>query len=155
CAFCLSKCLSTATTSGRMSFVSGTLCRCPPDEPHENRMACEGQQGMTLEGVGRAEKGYLSERTGGLERPPGQPAAGHAVSRGFMPIPQMQFGEDALHMVLHRVLADHEPRRYFGIGEPGDDQLEHFHFAGSGRFIWWQGLRLAAKLFDDAQRDAT
>ncbi len=83
---------------------------------------CSSPQDMTLRGLKREEKGYLCE-TGGSERrvlatPPGawKPATGDAVGGRLVSVAEVELGEDALHVILDRVLADHQTPGDLGVG---------------------------------------
>lgn len=60
---------------------------------------------------------------------PREPATRHSIGRGLSPVPQVEFGEDVLRMVLHSVLADHEAVGDLGVREALDQELQHVHLA--------------------------
>src|SRR6266540_3465467 len=99
------------------------------------------------------EKGYFCEtvrKTRGSERrmlttPPEawQPATGDSVGGCLVSVAQVEFGENALHVILDRVLADHQTLGDLGVGEARRHQLQHVHLSGSQLFFGPEGLSLA------------
>src|SRR5262245_29091815 len=104
---------------------------------------------MTPSRQRREEKGYFCEmvrETRGSERrmlttPSGarQPAARDAVRGCLVSVAQVEFGENALHVILDSVLADHQTLGDLGVGEARRHQLQHLQLAGSQFFLGSEG----------------
>ena len=73
-----------------------------------------------------------------------QPATGDAIGGCLVSVAQVQFGENALHVILDCVLADHQTLSDLGVGEARCHQLQHLHLSGSELFFRPEGLSLAA-----------
>src|SRR5213593_2406262 len=92
-----------------------------------------------------------------LTTPPGarQPATGDAIGGCLVPVAEVELGENALHVVLDRVLADHQTLGDLGVGEARRHQLQHLQLSGSELFLWPERLILAPNLFQDPGSHAT
>jgi hypothetical protein len=61
---------------------------------------------------GRESKRILATPLGAWE-----PATGDAIGSRLVPVMEVELGEDALHVILDRVLADHQTLGDLGVGE--------------------------------------
>jgi hypothetical protein len=52
------------------------------------------------------------------------------LDRGFATIPYLQFGQDAAHVVGHRLATQEQPSRNLGVRQPLREQPEHVLLAG-------------------------
>src|SRR5438552_2345915 len=92
-----------------------------------SRIGSGAPQGMTRRTRLSDEKGYFSKsvctirrgETRTLNSPAGtrQPAPGDAISSRLASIAEVQLGEDALHVILDRMLANHQTLGDLGIRE--------------------------------------
>src|SRR4051794_16582681 len=105
---------------------------------------------MTPGSQGSEEKGYFCQIGESAERMlttplrARQPATGNTVGGCLVPVAQVQFGENTLHVILDRVLADHQTLGDLGVGETGRRQLQHLQLSNSQLFFRSEGLCLAA-----------
>ena len=72
-----------------------------------------------------------------------QPATGDTIGSCLVSAVEVQLGENALHVILDRVLADHQTLGDLGVGEARRHQLQHFQLSGSQLFFGPEGLSLA------------
>ena len=83
-----------------------------------------------------------------LAAPPGagQPATGDAVGRCLVSVAEVELGEDALHVVLDRVLADHQTLGDRGVGKARRHQLQDVQLSSRERFLANKALDLCLYL---------
>ncbi len=60
-----------------------------------------------------------------------QPATGDAIGGCLVSVAQVQFGENALHVILDRVLTDYQTLGDLGVGEACHHKLQHLQLSGS------------------------